>query len=246
MKRLAAFAFVVAVAGCVLPSCAQVRDEFHKTYPLTATGRVSVSNVNGAVRITAWDRNEVKVDAVKVGRTQRALEDARIVVDARADAVEIRTQYPEHSHNAASVEYTLSVPRHAALEGVGTVNGPVEIDGVAGAIRASSVNGNVGVRRGEGDADLHTTNGRVEASFARLGRTVSAKTVNGGIVLTLPGDASARLTAKTVHGGIHSDFALPVRRIGFGPGSDVVTVIGGGASDIRLSTVNGAIDLRRQ
>jgi DUF4097 and DUF4098 domain-containing protein YvlB len=246
MKRLAAFAFVVAAAGCAIPSRAEVRDEFHKTYPLTATGRVSVSNVNGPVRITAWDRNEVKVDAVKRGRTERALEDARIIVDARADSVEIRTQYPEHSRDAASVEYTLSVPRHAALEGIGTVNGPVEIDGVIGGIRASSVNGNVAVRHGEGDADLHTTNGRVEADFARLGGAVSAKTVNGGIVLTLPRDASARLTAKTVHGGIHSDFALPVRRVGFGPGGDIVTVIGDGGADVRLSTVNGAIDLRRQ
>jgi hypothetical protein len=246
MKRLAAFAFVVAAAGCAIPSCAQVRDEFHKTYALTATGRVSVSNVNGAVRITAWDRNEVKVDAVKRGWSERALQDARIVVEARADAIEIRTQYPEHSRDAASVEYTLSVPRHAALEGIGTVNGPVEIDGAAGAIRASTVNGKVDVRRAEGDADLRTTNGRVEADFARLGRTLSAKTVNGGIVVTLPRDAGARLTARTVHGGIHGDFALPVRRVGFGPGSNLETVIGDGGADVRLSTVNGAIDLRRQ
>lgn len=246
MKRLAAFAFVLAAAGCALPSRAQVREEFHKTYPLTVAGRLSVDNVNGPVRITAWERNEVKVDAVKRGRSQGALDDARIIVDARADAIEIRTRYPEHSHDAASVEYTLIVPRHAALEGIRTVNGPVEIDGVAGAIRASTVNGNVAVRHGEGDADLHTTNGRVEADFARLGRTVSAKTVNGSIVLTLPRDAGARLTAKTVHGAVHSDFGLPVRHVGFGPGSDIETVIGGGGADVRLSTVNGAIDLRRQ
>src|SRR5467141_3155317 len=46
-------------------SSAEVREEFHQTYPLSATGRVSLSNVRGEIRITTWDRNEVKVDAVK-------------------------------------------------------------------------------------------------------------------------------------------------------------------------------------
>jgi DUF4097 and DUF4098 domain-containing protein YvlB len=246
MKRLAVFALVLAAAGCAISLRAEVREEFHKTYPLAAAGRVSVRNVNGAVRIAAWDRNEVKVDAVKRGRDKAALDQAEIVVDARADAIEVHTKYPDHTHDAASVDYSLTVPRQAALDGISTVNGSVEIDGVTGALRASSVNGNVDVRRAEGDADLHTTNGRVDAEFAKLGKTVSAKTVNGGVALTLPRDAGARLTAKTVHGGIHSDFDLPVRRIGWGPGSDVETVIGGGGADIRLSTVNGGIDLRRR
>src|SRR5258708_30954038 len=43
----------------------EVREEFHQTYPLSANGRVTVENLNGSVRIAVWDRNEVKVDAVK-------------------------------------------------------------------------------------------------------------------------------------------------------------------------------------
>ena len=35
-------------------------EEFHQTYPLAAGGRVSLSNINGRVKITGWDRDEVK------------------------------------------------------------------------------------------------------------------------------------------------------------------------------------------
>jgi hypothetical protein len=44
-----------------------------------ADGRVSLKNVNGAVHISAWDRNEVQVDAIKRASTQEALNEAEIV-----------------------------------------------------------------------------------------------------------------------------------------------------------------------
>src|SRR5271166_3340286 len=43
----------------------KLTEEFHHTYPLPADGRVELDNLNGNVHITAWDQNQVKVDAVK-------------------------------------------------------------------------------------------------------------------------------------------------------------------------------------
>jgi len=40
-------------------------EEFHQTYSLTPDGRVELDNINGAVHISTWDKNEVKVDAIK-------------------------------------------------------------------------------------------------------------------------------------------------------------------------------------
>jgi hypothetical protein len=37
-------------------------------------------NINGDVHLTAWDRNELKVDAQKRAHSQERLDDARIVV----------------------------------------------------------------------------------------------------------------------------------------------------------------------
>lgn len=52
-------------------------EEFHQTYALTADGRIELDNINGSVHITSWDRNEVKVDAIKSADTKERLDEAR-------------------------------------------------------------------------------------------------------------------------------------------------------------------------
>jgi DUF4097 and DUF4098 domain-containing protein YvlB len=248
LKRLA-LAAALSASFVMLYARDEAREEFHQTYPLAANGRVGVHNVNGAIHVSAWDRNEVKVDAVKHGEDEKALKEARIVVDARADAVEIRTKYPEDCHGCrpASVEYTITVPRGAALDPINTVNGSVTVEGVAGHVKVASVNGRVEVRKAVGDLDLSTVNGRVEGGFDQLAaRHISMKSVNGAIALALPKDAGAHLTISTVHGGVTSDFDLPRERERYGPGRHVDTQIGGGGAEISLSTVNGGINLTRQ
>jgi len=246
------FLYVFAALGslALLAAADELREEFHQTYALAAGGRLSLSNVNGSVHVTAWDRNEVKVDAVKRARTQEALKEAEIVVDARADAIEIRTKYPEnyHGRDAASIDYTLTVPKGARLDQIRTVNGAIDVDGVTGEVRASSVNGAVSGQRLEGQVNLSTVNGRVEAGLLRMdaSKSVSLNSVNGQVSLRLPPDASLRLSAATVHGSIESDFDLPIRKIGFGPGGNVETTIGTGGADVRLHTVNGGIRLARK
>src|ERR1700757_3957600 len=74
----------------------QLNEELHKVYPLAAEGRIELDNVNGAVHISTWDRNEVKVDAVKSARTQERLSEARIEIRSDANSLSIRTEYPEH------------------------------------------------------------------------------------------------------------------------------------------------------
>jgi len=249
-KRTVLFAIVALGSIAFLAAGQDLREEFHQTYPLTAAGRVSLSNINGAVHVAAWDRSEVKLDAVKRARTQEALSEAEIVVEARADAIEISTKYPEHQREkeAASVEYTLMIPKAAKVDGIKTVNGAVDVEGIAGAVKVSSVNGSVNGRRLGGEVDLSTVNGRVEAELERVesARSVSLRSVNGEVMLKLPQDAGARLSASTVHGTIDSDFDLPVRKIRPGVGQDVAAVIGNGGPDVQMRTVNGSLHVARR
>ncbi len=247
-KPLAPMAAVLAASLGLLAAGAEVRSEFHQSYPLAADGRVAVNNVNGSIRVSAWDRNEVKVDAVKHGGSQQDLDEAQIVVDASATAVVIRTKYPEGDRRSrAAIEYTLTVPRGAALDHVESVNGSITVDGVAGPVKVKSVNGRVTVTRAEGDVEASAVNGAVDAAFERLtARHIALNTVNGAIQLALPQDAGARLKASTVHGKISSDFDLTVRKVGFGPGASLETTIGSGAADVKLATVNGGINLTRR
>jgi DUF4097 and DUF4098 domain-containing protein YvlB len=226
-------------------------EEFHQTYPLTAGGRIELANLNGAVHITAWDRNEVKVDAVKYAGSKERLDEARIEVEAGSDYVSVRTRYPDHDHtfnggwnDPAGVEYTLSVPRNARLDEIKLINGPLDIHGVAAEVRASCINGRMIAEGLEGRVKLEAVNGRMEAHFERLaGSPIELSSVNGGIDLTLPSDAKAELEASTVSGGIDDAFGLHVRHHRF-VGHDLRGELGGGGTRIRLSNVNGRIEIR--
>jgi hypothetical protein len=226
-------------------------EEFHQTYRLAAGGRIDLDNINGAVHITAWDQNVVKVDAVKYARTKERLDEARIEVEASSDLVSIRTKYPDHDHtfdggwnDPAGVEYTLTVPRGARLDEIKLINGPLDIHGVAAEVRASCINGKLTAEGLQGRVKLETVNGRMEAGFERLSNSpVELSSVNGSLALILPSDAKAEVEASTVSGGINDDFGLHVRHHQI-VGHDLRGELGGGGTQIRVSNVNGQIEIR--
>lgn len=227
-------------------------EEFHQTYPITSDGRVELDNINGPVHISSWDRNEVKVDAVKYADTKERLEEARIEIDSGKDYVSIRTRYPDHNNNwnwgshnnPASVEYTLTVPRKARLDEIKLINGALDITGVSGEVRASCINGRLEAHDVAGRAKLSTINGRLDARFAQLaGQDVELSSVNGSVELTIPSDSNAEVEASTVSGGISNDFGLHVNHHRF-VGHDLRGEIGNGGTRIRLSDVNGRIEIR--
>jgi len=236
------------------PKGDELTEEFHQTYPLSATGRVSIANINGDVHINVWDQDSVKVDAVKRAYSQQRLSEATIDVTNTADSVKIRTKYPENQNNggrnredrAASVEYTLTVPRRASLEGAELVNGALDVEGIQGDVHASLVNGRVKAASLGGDVKLSTVNGGIEANVAMLdaAKAVTLNSVNGPIVLLVPAGASADVRANTVHGGITNDFGLTVED-GEYVGHNLSGQIGSGGIRVRLNNVNGSIAIKR-
>jgi DUF4097 and DUF4098 domain-containing protein YvlB len=228
---------------------AVVREEFHHTYPLAADGRIALENINGAVHITAWDRNEVKVDAVKRAHDEERLKDMEIRVNASSSSISIETHYrdrhedsSENHQNPGSVEYTLTVPRKARLDEIKLINGSLEVAGVQGQVRASCINGRLTARALGGEARLATVNGKLDANFERALASVELSSVNGSIDLTLPSDAKASIEANTVSGGIDNDFGLHANDHRF-VGHDLRGELGGGGTEIKLNNVNGTIEI---
>lgn len=225
-----------------------VKEEFHKTYPLTANGRFSLQNINGPAHISAWDRNEVKVDAVKRADDEEGLKNMEIRVDAHADSVSVETKYlsnGEHWNNNhySSVEYTITVPRNAKLDEVQLINGALDINGVLGEVRAECINGKLVATGLTNRAKLSTVNGMLDAKFDRVpAESLDLQSVNGHIQLTLPSDAKVSLDANTVHGGISNEFGLHSSH--HMVGHDMHGTLGGGGTHIHLSNVNGAIEIR--
>lgn len=233
---------------------AALTEEFHKTYALTPDGRIELDNINGDVHISSWDQNEVKVDAVKYADTKERLDEAKIEIDSGKEYLSIRTKYRDRDHdhswnwgshnNPAGVEYTLTVPRAARLDEIELINGSLDINGVTGEVRASCINGRLEAHNLAGRASLSTINGTLDARFDQLsGSWVELNSVNGSLELTIPSDSKAEVEASTVSGGIENDFGLHVNHHRF-VGHDLRGELGSGGTHIKLSNVNGRIEIR--
>ncbi|HTS30288.1 MAG TPA: DUF4097 family beta strand repeat-containing protein [Bryobacteraceae bacterium] len=220
------------------------RADFQQSYTLSPNGRVVLQNLYGDVRITAWDRGEVLVQAIKKSSDRRQLEDAQIVVDSSESLVSIHTQYAgADAEHPASVEYRIMVPRTANLENIKLINGGLSISGLEGSIRASSVNGSIKADKLAGQVELSTINGHLEAEFERINpaNSISLTSVNGPIKLSIPRGAGAQLVAHNLSGGIESDFGHVWRASG---GHRLRTVVNRGGAQIRVNNVNGGISIR--
>ena len=169
----------------------------------------------------------------------------------------------ENNENHSSVRITVQVPKSVRV-GAHSVNGAVSVHDVGAEVRANTVNGGVGVRNASGPVRATTVNGGVDVSTAAgpvTAETVngnvdarmstlqgnddmSFKTVNGGIAIYVPARFDANFRFDTVHGGIDSDFPMTLSGR-WGPRHASGT-IGSGGRDLRASSVNGSIELRKQ
>jgi DUF4097 and DUF4098 domain-containing protein YvlB len=123
------------------------------------------------------------------------------------------------------------------------VNGDIDIEGVNGDVRVSCVNGRLTARRLGGRTELSTVNGKLEAEVGRLHSPLDVSSVNASVRLILPSDTKADVEASTVSGSISNDFGIPVRNHQW-VGHDLHAELGGGGPHVRVTNVNGRIEIR--
>jgi DUF4097 and DUF4098 domain-containing protein YvlB len=245
-----AFCLIFAVSSVL----ADVTETKEYNFELKEGGRISLSNINGDVRIEGVSDNQVHVIAKKKAGSQKKLDELEIDVEATEDLVRIETRHPKRSmgwfnsgdDGNGSVDYELKVPASAELDTVETVNGNIEISGVKASVSIETVNGKMSLEGLAGNAKLDTVNGTIDAQFAVLGagQRVKADAVNGRIVLHFPQNTSAEIHAETVNGSIDADdFALEPDK-GF-VGRDLDGRIGEGEARVHVDTVNGSITIQR-
>jgi DUF4097 and DUF4098 domain-containing protein YvlB len=229
-------------------TASKVEESFQQTVLISSNAVVSLQNVNGKVRFTAWEKPEVQVNAVKRASRQSDLDAVSIEIESKPGRLHIETKYPKSRwgrSNSTSVDYEIKVPAQTRLNDVVTVNGDIEIDGIHGTIRATTVNGRVALKGLRANAHLESVNGSLEADFERFEDidSVSLKSVNGKIHVSLPAMANATVSMNSLNGSIRTDSSLPVKK--HMVGSDVRGNLGKGGGTIRAETINGSISILR-
>lgn len=255
-RRLLAIALLLvssASAACGIDAWlgAEARDTWKRTYTLAERGSVSLRNSNGRIVVSTGDGNVVEVVAEKIVRAHTE-ENARLVLGRltieetiapdRIALATTRTGVGMHFNSTTRVDYTVRVPRGAAVT-LKSTNGDIDITGVGGPLEVRTTNGRIVGTALRSSATVETTNGLVSLDFEALGESgLTCETTNGAVDVTIPRAAGASVSVRVTNGVIDvDDFDMKVseksRRRFEG-------TLGSGGPPIRLETTNGRVRLR--
>lgn len=214
--------------------------------PVRPGMRLDLNSHGGEVVIRTWNRNEVRVSADLEGRERIGVSSVGSVLKVRA-----RNSYG----SPQSVDWRLTIPAGMDIE-IGGVNLDVEAFDVGGAVKISTVQGDIRLRGGSRLVTVYSVSGDVEVSNVRgqlraestngdvdvsnVEGEVSAGSVNGDV--TLRGVQSDFVEATTVNGDVGYDGTLRDNgryRFNTHNGDVAIRVPGGTNATISVSTFHG-------
>jgi DUF4097 and DUF4098 domain-containing protein YvlB len=230
------------------------KDAFKRSGAFSATGQITLENVNGNVEIKTWDKNEILIEGEKSAKTEEELQQIDLKIELSDSRATIKVRLPKRAGGFFSskgdirgaVRFQLTVPATVALEKISTVNSSVSINGVRGLVHASTVNGGVQATGLTGPVKLETVNGGIKARIDAVaaGQELSFNTVNGQIAVSLPKDAGFELHSSVVNGSVTCDFPLESGQKKHG--RNLAGKVGDGRAALKAETVNGGIRIESQ
>ena len=232
-----------------IPQDGDITERVDNTYPLSAEGRVSISNINGRIELEGWDKEEAALVVEKTGPNKEMLDSVKVIVDSDRDHFRLRTEHQDWTRSMGSnakrqvqVSIKMKLPRRAVLDEIESVNGDIAISNFENSVKASCVNGSVSINRLKGRATASTVNGSIAADYGQLdARTqVELSSVNGPVKIIIPTDSDVTLKGETLNGGITTDFGLAVRKANF-VGHSLHSRLGGGSANVKVESVNGPL-----
>lgn len=258
-RWIPSFASLALIAGGALGAIPP--KEVHQVVPLDANGELSLTTFKGTVKMTAWDRAEVKLDAsIQAGDESSTCgsEDEKaewvrrteVRIDTSPGSVRVKSDYDQLTPLGNSlnqcisrpfVNYEIRLPANARVR-IADHKSTIQIADIHGAITIATHKGKLDLRGIEGplELDTHKSEGRV--AFNKFTQPSQISTHKGDIEVSLPRSGGFELDAKVGRKGeLESDFAGTNRT---GKGQYRGSVNGGGPA-LRLNTFKGHFRLRQ-
>jgi DUF4097 and DUF4098 domain-containing protein YvlB len=197
MKTVHALLFVPFLLAC--SGAALADTPINESRDVDATARVDISNVRGAVTVSAWDQNRVEITGT-LGKGSKGLE-----ITGGGSRLSIKVKGSEDNSwfnwgSSSRMEDTIlnvRVPTNAELH-IDTVSAEITVTGTAGQLLvADSVSGKVRVDSTARELEIGTVSGSVDLSGR--GDRVQVETVSGDIEMRAN---HGRLKFETVSGNI--------------------------------------------
>ena len=226
---------------------------------------INIRNLNGSVDVQPGEGDKVEVTANRYTRRgdpdyvrfevrKYGPRDEDVLIcalwgentDCDEDRYRTHNSDRRNNRNEITVDFKVRVPKGVKVA-AHSVNGEVRVYDVASEVDAGTVNGAVVVSTSGGPVNATTVNGSVRASMGRFDSNsdMNFSTVNGSVVAEFPNtDLNADIDLSTVNGRFYMDF--PVTISGRIDPRRLRATLGKGGPRIRLSTVNGNVELRKR
>ena len=235
---------VMAAALLALSAPVEAQDGLRpidETMSLDATGTVEIDVTMRTVRVTGWDRSEVRVR----GTMDPEREEFRFEREDWGLRVELEARDEHDGYDGWSASgmepLEISVPRGAGVE-VELVSGPLTVEGVDGSVQMETVSGNVRYEGGAESVRAESVSGTVDVR-APSARDTRGGSVSGSVVLRVAG---GRVAGESVSGDLEIHAEGPVREVSGESVSGSVTFAGrpAASADLHFESHSGDIVVR--
>lgn len=216
---------VAAILAAAAPP-AMSQQTITKSAKVAADATVEVSNVQGTVEITAWDKNEVEL----VAEIENPKDELEFEATERSVRIEVDRPHGKYDHeDEDDANLTLRVPKGARVvadtvsaditvtgvrgeQNLESVSGEIQTQAFDGQVRATSVSGEVTVAGNGGKAAVSTENVSGTTTVSGIRGDYHGEVVSGEIRATVA--AAGRVELNSVSGDIeiHTDLT-PASRI---------------------------------
>jgi DUF4097 and DUF4098 domain-containing protein YvlB len=174
------------IAAALIASVAMTQ-QMDTTFAVSGNGQLDLQNNRGAVMVSTWDRDEIRIQA-DWDQGQRP-----VSIQSSGSTVRVRV---ERAYGLPRVAFDLTVPRgmSIALQGVEL---EVAIDGSGGNISVQSVEGSVDVVGGSGNVAVQTVDGDVTVRNAN--GIIALRAIDGDVTVI---DSRGALDVESVEGDV--------------------------------------------
>jgi len=203
-------------------------------------GTVEVTGRSDVTSITI--SGERRVESSSTADAERRLEDLQVEVQDLTNEVLVKTVQPEDTEGANYVvNYTITLPQDLEVK-IGNVTGNVAVDSVDNKVSVYCVTGNISLNEINGSAFVVLITGNVSCKMILPpDGVIDLSTVTGNMVLQIPEETSAQLSANVITGTINvSGLTLQDQNIST---TSVSGQLGDGNGTILLRVITGTLSI---
>jgi hypothetical protein len=246
-----ALTFAILALSAGIASGAQTETQhITRTETLAPGGTLRLKNFSGRVTITAGDRSDVAIDAVRRGE-RHWLDRSRLDIHMDGSILVIDANQTDRSwldwsrrNRIVETDFDIRVPRKVNLD-VSVFSSPVTVTGVEGAHKIHGFSSKLQLEDVTGSVQAHTFSGAVEirAKTWADNQSIDVDTFSGHVQLHVPDSARGTVTFNSFSGHLNSEMPLTLHS---SSRRSLKAELGGGTGgSLRFKTFSGDVRIDR-